>query len=68
VTNIKVKKIPGTKSRGLFGPVFVHGPVDNTFEVMIKIYIKQGGEYRLSPYKVPEHPICDAYNNDKVFV
>jgi hypothetical protein len=66
-TNLKVKKIPGTKSRGLFGSVIVHGDIDNTFKIMCKFYIKQGGEYRLMPYKFPPQAVLDTFNNDKYF-
>jgi hypothetical protein len=68
MTNLKVKKVPGTKSRGVFGPALINGNIDNTFKVLAKLYAKQGGEYRLTPYKHSPEPICEFVNNDKYYV
>jgi hypothetical protein len=68
VTNIKVKRIPGTKTRGVFGPIIVNGDLDDNFNVLVKIYIKQGGEYRLMPFKHPPQPICEFINNEKYYI
>lgn len=65
---MKVRKIPGTKSRGVFGNAIIHGPIDNSFTIIIDSFIKQGGEYRMSPYKISQKNACDAANNDKLFL
>jgi hypothetical protein len=67
-TGLKVKKFTGSKTRGLFGSVKIHGNVDNTFKYECKIYVKQGGEYRLMPFKIPPQPVCDLFNNEDAFV
>lgn len=30
--------------------------------------MKQGGEYRLLPYKLPKKPVCKFANEDKFFL
>jgi hypothetical protein len=32
------------------------------------MYLKQGGEYRLLPYKLPKKPLCDFVNEDAFFL
>ena len=60
--------MPGSKNRGIFGPVKLHGYIDNSFALRIEMYIKQGGEYRLMPFKIQNDHICDAYNGDSFFM
>ena len=33
-----------------------------------RMYLKQGGEYRELPYKLPKKPICDFVNEDSFFI
>jgi hypothetical protein len=67
-TGIKVRKIPGTKTRGLYGHIVNRGRIDNTFKFLCKLHVKQGGEYRLMPFKLMPQSICDAANNEKHFI
>lgn len=60
--------MPGSKNRGIFGPVKLHGYIDNSFALRIEMYLKQGGEYRLMPFKIQNDHICDAYNGDSYFM
>jgi hypothetical protein len=66
--NIKIKKIPGTKFRGVFGSATIPESLDETFKVLTNIYVKQGGEYRLMPFKFSPQPLCEFVNNDKTYV
>jgi hypothetical protein len=66
--NIKIKKIPGTRDRGLFGSATLHGDIDNSFKAFTTMYVKQGGEYRLTPFKVPSQSFYDFVNNDKTYI
>jgi hypothetical protein len=68
VRSLKAKKIPGTKDRGLYGSMIVHGDIDNSFKAYCNIYVKQGGEYRQMPFKILPQPICDLMNNEKTYV
>lgn len=35
--------------------------------MLTSMYTKQGGEYRLQPYKLPATGFCDAFNKDPYF-
>jgi hypothetical protein len=67
-TNLKIRKIPGTKTRGIFGSATIYGEIDNTFQAYCNIYVKQGGEYRLMPFKIQPQPVCDVINNEKTYL
>jgi hypothetical protein len=49
----------------VYGPWTIHGLVDDSFKVKGTFYLKQGGEYRLMPFTVPESDVCSAINNDQ---
>lgn len=66
MSRLKVKKIK--KDRACFGPVEVKASIDNSYLIEGKLYMKQGGEYRVLPYKLPNKPICDFLNEDKFFI
>jgi hypothetical protein len=68
ITNLKVRKVPGSKTRGVFGLAVFRGYIDNTNTATINIYIKQGGEYRLMPFKISSQPVCDSMKEDKYFM
>jgi hypothetical protein len=38
--------------------------MDDNYKVRVKMYRKQGGEYRLLPFKFPEQEFCSAIQND----
>jgi hypothetical protein len=65
-TALKVKKL--NKNRGLVGPVKINIPLDNTYTVEGKLYKKQGGEYKETPYKLPKKALCDFLNSDTFFL
>jgi hypothetical protein len=67
-SKLKVSRIKGTKTRALFGPMTARGAIDNSFTFMGNMYKKQGGEYRLQPFKLPPQSFCDALNNDPYFM
>jgi hypothetical protein len=64
LSNVKIKRINGTKERGAFGNYKVRGPVDDTHKYKMTIYKKQGGEYRKMPYNFPPTDYCKAINNE----
>ena len=49
-TKVYVRKV--NKIRKIFGNATYKIPLDNTFLCEILVYKKQGGEYRLLPYKI----------------
>lgn len=55
------------KTQAIYGNMTAHVSVDNSAAVQTKVFIKQGGEYRLMPYKIPSKGICDWHNEDKLF-
>lgn len=64
-SGLYVKKVNKTKK--LFGNTTYHIDLDNTFFIGATVYMKQGGEYRLMPFKLKKKEICDFYNEDKFF-
>ena len=67
-SQLKIRRINGTKDRGIFGPLIFHGPIDDSFEIQLTMYKKQGGEYRLLPMKIPPNAFCKAVNNDPHYI
>lgn len=65
-SKIKVKKIG--KNRAFVGPISVNFPIDNTYVVEGRLYQKQGGEYKETPFKLPKKPLCDFVNGEKFFL
>jgi Protein of unknown function (DUF1091) len=41
---------------------------DNTKQVEAKMWKKQGGEYRLLPFKLPAKNLCDFLNQDTIVI
>lgn len=64
-TQLHVKKV--NKTRKLFGNTTYHIALDNTYTCEALVYMKQGGEYRLMPYKLKKKAICDFYTEDTMF-
>jgi Protein of unknown function (DUF1091) len=62
--NLKVKRIK--KQRLVFGNFTCLKPFDNDVIFELTAYKKQGGEYRLMPYKIRK-PICDLAREDTYF-
>jgi hypothetical protein len=67
-SKIRVKRINGTKERGMHGPWIIRGPIDDTYKVKATFHRKQGGEYRLLPYNFPQADYCSTINNDPYVV
>lgn len=53
------------RTRKMFGNVTVHVPLDNNDIAEVAFYVKQAGEYRLMPYRLPKKGICDFLKEDK---
>lgn len=65
-TDFKVKKVNKTH-RMLVGTSEVFAPdFDNSVQVEMQLYQKQGGEYRKLPYKISPKGSCDFFNEDEV--
>jgi hypothetical protein len=64
VSNIRVRKINKT-ARGIVGTFsVVSKELDNDFIVVVRLYQKQGGEYRKTPYHLQPIGACDSINGD----
>ena len=61
---MKIRKINKTE-RAIVGDCVINSPLGNEIEVSIDAFTKQGGEYRLMPYKVPPGPFCDFLIKDE---
>ena len=64
-SKLKTKKI--NKTRKLVGPLIYHIDVDNSYLIESSVFRKQGGEYRLTPFKYPKKGFCDLIATDKYF-
>lgn len=51
----------------MFGNLTVNLDLDNTFIYETLLYKKQGGEYKLLPFKMPGSSFCDFFMTDKYF-
>jgi hypothetical protein len=69
-TLLKVKRtvVNGIKTRTASGPFIINEPIDVTHLLEINTYKKQGGQYRLMPYKLPIMTFCDFLNTDVTFI
>jgi hypothetical protein len=67
-SNIKIRRVNGTKTRGMYGPWIIHGPIDDTYIFRKSFYIKQGGEYRPLPIVIPDKGYCKSINEDEYFM
>lgn len=61
-SKLKVRRV--NKTRAIIGEVEFKQLLGNDVLVDIKIYKKQGGEYRKMPYEILHQPFCDFYGND----
>ena len=59
---VKVKKI--NKTRSIIGEVIFYQAVGNEIILDGNAYVKQGGEYRLMPFKQPKKPLCEFFQDD----
>lgn len=65
-TKLKSKKI--NKTRVMVGPLIYLTDVDNSYLLASALFQKQGGEYRLTPYKLQKKGVCDFIASDEYFV
>lgn len=65
-STIKVRKLNKTH-HGLIGNLTHRVPLDNSYEGQLTIFIKQGGEYRKLPYRLPKKNYCDYIKDDTYF-
>lgn len=65
-SNLKIKKI--NRQHVLIGDAVFFQEVNNDLKCKVVLYKKQGGQYRLTQFKVPVQGFCDFYNNDKFVV
>lgn len=64
-TELKIKKV--NKERKIVGNTTFHVDLDNDVIGVVYLFQKQGGEYRLMPYKLQNKGICDFFNDDNIF-
>ena len=64
-SGLKVRKV--NKKRSIVGDVKFFVPIGNEIMFIGNAYKKQGGEYRLMPYKVQPTPFCDFLRKDGKF-
>lgn len=64
-SELKLKK--ENRTRKLFGQMKYFVPADNSFQVEMTSFTKQGGEYRKLPFRVARKNLCDFYQNSKNF-
>lgn len=64
-SELKIKKV--NKERKMVGNTTFHVDIDNEVIGSVLLFQKQGGEYRLMPYKMANKGICDFFNDDSIF-
>lgn len=64
-SDLKIKKVNKT-TRAMFGNMINAVSLDNSYEAEILFYLKQGGEYRASPYKISRNPFCEMIHGDEM--
>lgn len=62
-SDLRVKKLNKT-FRGIVGTTIFNVEFGNEFFLSGTAYVKQGGEYRMMPFKLPEIPFCDIVRDD----
>lgn len=61
-SKLRVRKVNGTRS--LVGEYTNKVPIGDDFLIETKFYKKQGGEYRLQPYRLLKTPYCKFVAED----
>lgn len=64
-SSLKVRKV--NKTRMIIGNTTYNIPLDDTFLSSVAVYVKQGNQYRLMPFKIPKKPNSKFYNDDKMY-
>ncbi|CAO1407379.1 unnamed protein product [Diamesa hyperborea] len=65
-SQVKVKKI--NREHVLIGNATFLKEIGNDIQCKILLYKKQGGEYRLTQFKIPVKGFCDFYNTETLIV
>lgn len=65
-TTMKVTKV--NRTRLLVGKPIYHVPLDDSYFMEGSLYKNQGGQYRLTPFKVMRVGFCTLMSNEKFFV
>ncbi|CAO1397777.1 unnamed protein product [Diamesa tonsa] len=65
-SQVKVKKI--NREHVLIGNATFLKEIGNDVQCKILLYKKQGGEYRLTQFKIPVKGFCDFYNTETLIV
>lgn len=61
-SGLKVRKV--NKTRSIIGEIKNFKPFGNDVMTEGKAYKKQGNEYRLLPFHLPQEPYCDIMSRD----
>lgn len=69
IDKIKVTKKSHNDTQRVYGEVifYINGSDANEVESLSELYIKQGGEYRITPYKFKAN-VCEIIEHDEVFM
>jgi hypothetical protein len=60
---MRVKRVNRT-SRAIYGQLIQNVAADDSYMVSFEAFMKQGGEYRKLPYKLPPNGFCKFINDD----
>ena len=59
---MRVKKV--NRKHVIVGELIFYNEISNEQKCTVLLYKKQGGEYRLTQFKLPVKGCCDFYNED----
>ena len=59
---MRVKKV--NRKHVIVGELIFYNEISNEQKCTVLLYKKQGGEYRLTQFKLPVKGCCDFYNGD----
>lgn len=65
VTGLKIRKVE--KDRKMFGNFTYNLDIDNSYKIALENFVKQGNEYRKSPYRVLDKNYCDFIAEDEFY-
>jgi hypothetical protein len=70
ISQMKIRKnvVNGIRTKSANGPFIINTPIDITYLHEVRTYKKQGGQYRLMPFKLPIVPFCEFLNKDVTFI
>jgi hypothetical protein len=62
---LKTKKVG--KDRKFFGNFTNKVDFDNSYKISVELYVKQGNEYRKTPYRLPTKSYCNFISDDDYY-